>query len=81
MDAGGILAQYGLPGLIIAALSTVCVVLYRDNKVLQDKLVEATKASSNDAKEINEKIAGQMDIQSRVLDLVYRKLYDAKKDV
>lgn len=80
MDASGILSQYGLPGLIIIVLATVNAVQYRDNKALQDKLLEAQQSRVGDAKEVQEKIIVPLELQSKIMDLIQRKLYDAKKD-
>lgn len=75
-----ILARYGLAGLVIFVLATVNAVQYRDNKILQDKLREAQQARVEDAKEVGEKIIVPLDLLSKTMDLVYRKLYDAKRD-
>lgn len=80
MDASALLNQYGLPGLVIAALSATCVVLYRNNQTLQDKLQDSQQARVDDAKEVQAKIIVQLDLLAKVMDLVYRKLYDAKKE-
>ena len=80
MDASTLLDQYGLAGLIIAALSATCVVLYKDNKSLQDKLRDSQQARVDDAKEVGEKIILPIDTLGKTMELVYRKLYDAKKE-
>lgn len=70
--------------LILAAcvvvLGTAVVLLYKDNQKLQEKLAASQQARVDDAKEVNEKVAVPMELNSKVLDLIYRKLYDAKKD-
>lgn len=80
MDASTLLDQYGLAGLIIAALSAACVVLYKDNKSLQNKLQDSQEARVVDQKEYKQDIAVPLEIQGKVMDLIYRKLYDAKRD-
>ena len=40
MDFASILAQYGLPGMIIFVLGTVVVVLWRENKALIKQLFD-----------------------------------------
>lgn len=80
MDTSSILNDYGLPGLIILALSTVCVVLYRDNKGLQEKLLAAQQARVDDAKEVGEKIVVPLDGLGKTMNLVYNKLYEAKRE-
>lgn len=80
MDASTILSGYGLAGLVIFVLAGVVVVLYRDNQSLQNKLREAQEARVNDQKENKMAIAVPLEIQGKVMDLIYRKLYDAKQD-
>lgn len=80
MDASTILNGYGLAGLVIFVLATVVVVLYRDNQSLQKKLEDSQEARVNDQKENKQNIAVPLEIQGKVMDLIYRKLYDAKKD-
>lgn len=74
------LQQYGLAGLVILVLATVVVALYRDNQKLQDKLLAAQQSRVDDAKEINAKTAITLELIARTDDLIYRKLYDAKKE-
>lgn len=80
MDASTILNGYGLAGLVIFVLATVCVVLYRDNRTLQTKLEEAQEARVNDQKEYKSAIAVPLELQGKVMDLIYKKLYSAKMD-
>ncbi len=80
MDVSHVLGQYGLPGLVIFALATTTIFLYRDNQKLQEKLLQAQQARVDDAKEVNNKITGPLDLIARTNDLIYRKLYDAKKE-
>lgn len=80
MSPNDVLADYGLVGLIILALSGAVGVLYKDNKSLQDKLRESQQARVDDQKEFKKDIAGTLEVQGKVQDLIYRKLYDAKKD-
>jgi hypothetical protein len=80
VDASTILNGYGLAGLVIFVLATVVVVLYRDNQSLQKKLEDSQEARVNDQKENKQNIAVPLEIQGKVMDLIYRKLYDAKKD-
>jgi hypothetical protein len=80
MDFPTILGQYGLAGAVIFVLASVCVVLYRDNKTLQKEVKEAQEARVNDQKDNRNAIAVPLEIQGKVMDLIYRKLYDAKKD-
>lgn len=75
-----VLQQYGLAGLVILVLATVVVALYRDNQKLQDKLLAAQQSRVDDAKEINAKTAITLELIARTDDLIYRKLYDAKKE-
>lgn len=79
-DASSILNGYGLAGVVILALASVAVILYRDNKSLQEKLRESEQARVNDAKEVQDKIAGAQRVLAEVMDLMYRKLDTAKKD-
>jgi hypothetical protein len=80
MDTSTILNSYGLAGLVMASLSTVIIVLYRDNKALQEKLRDSQQARVDDQKEYKSDIAVPLKIQGEIMDLIYRKLYDAKKD-
>lgn len=80
MDTSQILNSYGLAGVVMFALSSVIVVLYRDNKALQEKLRESQQARVLDQKEYKNDIAVPLKIQGEVMDLIYRKLYDAKKE-
>lgn len=80
MDVSAILNGYGLAGLVIFVLATVVVVLYRDNQTLQKKIQEAQEARVNDQKENKKDIAVPLEIQGKVMDLIYRKLYDAKEN-
>lgn len=80
MDFQTILGQYGLAGLAIFVLATVVVVLYRDNQALQEKLRAAQEARVDDQKETKNSIAVNLEVQGKVMDLIYRKLYDAKRD-
>lgn len=80
MDTSTILNGYGLAGLVIAALATANIVQYRDNKSLQEKLRESQQGRVDDAKEVGQKIVVPLDLLSKTMDLVYRKLYDAKKE-
>lgn len=80
MDTSTILNGYGLAGLVIAALATANIVQYRDNKSLQEKLRESQQSRVDDAKEVGQKIVVPLDLLSKTMDLVYRKLYDAKKE-
>lgn len=75
-----VLQQYGLAGLVILVLAGVCVALYKDNQKLQDKLLAAQQSRVDDAKEINTKTAITLELIARTDDLIYRKLYDAKKE-
>lgn len=80
MDASTILSGYGLAGLVIFTLASVTIVLYRDNQKLQEKLITAQQNRVDDAKEVNEKITVPLELIARTNDLIYRKLYDAKKE-
>jgi hypothetical protein len=80
MDVSTVLGQYGLAGIVIFVLASAVVVLYRDNQSLQDKLREAQEARVTDQKENRNAIAVPLEIQGKVMDLIYRKLYDAKRD-
>lgn len=80
MDPSTILNSYGLAGLVIFILSGVCVVQYKDNKSLQDKLRDSQQGRVDDAKEVQTKIMVGQEIQGKVMDLIYDKLYTAKKE-
>lgn len=80
MDASSLLNQYGLAGVVITALTTGLIFLYKDNKALQEKLQASQQARVDDQKEYKKDIAVPLEIQGKVMDLIYRKLYDAKKD-
>ncbi len=79
MEPSTILAQYGLPGLIIFVLAGVIVALYRDNQALQKRLGETQEARVNDQKEYKQDIAVNLEMQGKTMDLMYQKLIDAKK--
>lgn len=80
VDATTILSGYGLAGLVIFVLAAVVVVLYRDNQALQAKLRDSQEARVLDQKENKRDIAVPLEIQGKVMDLIYRKLYDAKRE-
>jgi hypothetical protein len=80
MDTSVLLDNYGLAGFVIVALAGVVVVLYRDNKALQEKLRDSQQARVDDQKEFKTDIANTLEVQGKVQDLIYRKLYDAKRD-
>lgn len=75
-----VLQQYGLAGLVILVLAGVVLALYKDNQKLQDKLLAAQQSRVDDAREINAKTAITLELIARTDDLIYRKLYDAKKE-
>lgn len=64
----------------VVVLGVVVGILYKDNQKLQDKLVSAQQDRVSDAKEVNDKVTGPLDLIARTNDLIYRKLYDAKKE-
>lgn len=74
----------GNANLILAAcvivLGVVVAFLYKDNQKLQEKLLTAIEQRVEDAKNVNERVTGPLDMIARTNELIYRKLYDAKKE-
>lgn len=69
-----ILLNYGLPGVVIIALSTVCAKLYSDNKALIASVEKLSQARVDDLKEINaaKDTAGAQ--LAQMVTLIYNKL-------
>lgn len=72
------LLSYGLPGIVIIAMSVVIRQLYSDNKALQIRLDKSQEDRRLDAVQVNEKIVPVMNEFSQVASQVYTKLRSAK---
>lgn len=69
-----ILLSYGLPGVVIIALSTVCAKLYSDNKALVAINREISQARVDDLKEINSAKDSAGAQLTQMVSLIYDKL-------
>lgn len=69
-----ILLNYGLPGVVIIALSTVCAKLYSDNKALIASVEKLSQARVDDLKEINSAKDAAGAQLAQMVTLIYNKL-------
>ncbi len=76
MDAGTILAQYGLAGLVMAVLAGVVVYKDRNEKALQKRIDEIQNQRLIDAKETSVKLAEPMKQLATINDKMYEILIE-----
>lgn len=74
-----VLYQYGLAGVVIFALALTVVALYRDNKVLSDRILAEKDARRADAKETLEKVTEPLQSISQTTSYILDKLVVSKR--
>lgn len=74
MDYGAILAQYGLPGMIIFVLASVVVFLYKDNKGLIKQLFDVQEQRRQESLETAKELNGTMQAFSQSTSMLIDKI-------
>lgn len=74
MDFGSLLSAYGLPGIIIFALASVVVHLYRENKALTERLLNTAEQRRLEGLERERAIEGTMSSFSQSTEQLIAKI-------
>ena len=78
MDAQAILAQYGLPGLIIAVESGVILVIWKLYQTVLDRLFDLQEARRLEALDREAKLTATMNTFSQSSQLLVDKIVDVQ---
>ena len=79
MDIGGILSQYGLPGVIIFVLGSVVVYLSKKNDALIAKLFDVQEARRLESLETSRQLTQTMTTFSQSAELLTGKIVDVQQ--
>lgn len=74
-----VLLQYGLAGVMIIGLAATVVALWRENRMLHDKIFALQDARRQDAIDTVDKVAEPLAISGQAMKLIFDKLADSKR--
>lgn len=78
MDFGKLLAEYGLPGIIIFALGCVVVVLYKENRGLIKQLFDVQEKRRQEALEVQKELNQTLQTFSQSTKMLVDKIQVAR---